>query len=198
LKALLVLLTAEALYVTISDAISKAILRRKWCAPNSQRHYAVHAELDIRHAEDLLGADLSLTSTLTHSLARSLAHSLTHYRTHSRTRSLDLSIVPSGVHKSPHLCAAVARPAWEESQASREHLAASMLVSAHQVRTQCRWYPPRRRPPQPLLFVTIHPSVNPPTRPSIHPSPFIHHPFIVCPQFWTLYSGMLLAGQRSA
>jgi pyrroloquinoline-quinone synthase len=46
----------EALYVNISDSISKTILRRKWVLPGSQSHYAVHAELDIRHAKELLGA----------------------------------------------------------------------------------------------------------------------------------------------
>lgn len=44
----------EALYVNISDAISKTILQRKWVLQNTQSHYAVHAELDIKHAKDLL------------------------------------------------------------------------------------------------------------------------------------------------
>lgn len=44
----------EHLYVGISDQIARLIEDRAWVAPNSQRHYAVHAVLDVSHARELL------------------------------------------------------------------------------------------------------------------------------------------------
>jgi len=44
----------EHLYVSISGLIGDAIHARGWAAPGTQRHYEVHKQLDIGHAEELL------------------------------------------------------------------------------------------------------------------------------------------------
>lgn len=44
----------EHLYVNISGAISRLIHERGWVQPGSQRHYAVHEQLDVAHAKELL------------------------------------------------------------------------------------------------------------------------------------------------
>lgn len=44
----------EYLYITISADIGDTVHARGWAAPGSQRHYDVHKELDVGHAEDLL------------------------------------------------------------------------------------------------------------------------------------------------
>ncbi len=44
----------EYLYISISGAIGDTVHTRGWAAPGSQRHYEVHKELDVGHAEDLL------------------------------------------------------------------------------------------------------------------------------------------------
>jgi pyrroloquinoline-quinone synthase len=44
----------EHLYARISGAIASAVNDRGWAAPGSQQHYAVHEELDIEHARELL------------------------------------------------------------------------------------------------------------------------------------------------
>jgi pyrroloquinoline-quinone synthase len=44
----------EHLYVGVSRAIARTIHDRSWCAPGSQSHYAIHEQLDVAHARDLL------------------------------------------------------------------------------------------------------------------------------------------------
>ncbi len=44
----------EHLYVAISGDIADTIATRGWARAGSQSHYAVHHELDVEHAEDLL------------------------------------------------------------------------------------------------------------------------------------------------
>lgn len=44
----------EHLYIDISADIVSILADRKWAAPGSQDHYAVHEELDVDHARDLL------------------------------------------------------------------------------------------------------------------------------------------------
>ena len=44
----------EYLYIAISADIGDTVHARGWTAPGSQRHYDVHKELDVGHAEDLL------------------------------------------------------------------------------------------------------------------------------------------------
>lgn len=44
----------EYLYVGISTTIARTIADRQWAAPGSQSHYAVHEQLDVEHARDLL------------------------------------------------------------------------------------------------------------------------------------------------
>lgn len=43
----------EFLYISISTAIADHVHSAGWVAPGSQRHYAMHMELDIGHAADL-------------------------------------------------------------------------------------------------------------------------------------------------
>jgi pyrroloquinoline-quinone synthase len=42
----------EHAFAPISASIGKAVVDRKWVAPDCLVHYALHAELDVRHAED--------------------------------------------------------------------------------------------------------------------------------------------------
>ena len=44
----------EQLYARISGAIGRTIVERGWVAPGAQRHYAVHEQLDLEHARELL------------------------------------------------------------------------------------------------------------------------------------------------
>jgi len=44
----------EHLYIDISADIGKLLHDRAWAEPGSQDHYAVHEELDVEHARDLL------------------------------------------------------------------------------------------------------------------------------------------------
>jgi pyrroloquinoline-quinone synthase len=44
----------EYLYISISGDIGDTVHARGWAAPGSQKHYDVHKELDVGHAEDLL------------------------------------------------------------------------------------------------------------------------------------------------
>lgn len=44
----------EHLYIDISADIGKLLASRAWAEPGSQDHYAVHEELDVEHARDLL------------------------------------------------------------------------------------------------------------------------------------------------
>eukprot|EP01125_Pyxidicula_operculata_P016777 TRINITY_DN5803_c0_g1_i1.p1 TRINITY_DN5803_c0_g1~~TRINITY_DN5803_c0_g1_i1.p1 ORF type:complete len:407 (-),score=27.45 TRINITY_DN5803_c0_g1_i1:14-1234(-) len=44
----------EYLYVDISSILAYQINHKKWVLPGSQKHYAVHEELDVTHSEDLL------------------------------------------------------------------------------------------------------------------------------------------------
>ncbi|MEO6774426.1 MAG: iron-containing redox enzyme family protein [Kofleriaceae bacterium] len=44
----------EYLYIAISTDIGATVDARGWAAPGSQRHYDVHKDLDVTHAEDLL------------------------------------------------------------------------------------------------------------------------------------------------
>jgi pyrroloquinoline-quinone synthase len=44
----------EYLYIGISASISHVIADRRWVQPGSQSHYAVHEQLDVAHARDLL------------------------------------------------------------------------------------------------------------------------------------------------
>ncbi|MGE0709107.1 MAG: iron-containing redox enzyme family protein [Planctomycetota bacterium] len=44
----------EHLYTGISDRIARLIHARGWVEPDTQRHYAVHAVLDVTHARELL------------------------------------------------------------------------------------------------------------------------------------------------
>lgn len=44
----------EYLYVSISGDIAETIVARDWTTSGSQSHYAVHHELDVGHAADLL------------------------------------------------------------------------------------------------------------------------------------------------
>ncbi len=43
----------EDLYVGISGHIASTIVERGWVEPGSQRHYALHEDLDVVHARDL-------------------------------------------------------------------------------------------------------------------------------------------------
>jgi pyrroloquinoline-quinone synthase len=44
----------EFLYIDISADIGQLLVDRRWAEPGSQDHYAVHEELDVEHARDLL------------------------------------------------------------------------------------------------------------------------------------------------
>lgn len=44
----------EHLYIGISADIGRQVVDRGWAAPGAQDHYAVHEELDVHHARDLL------------------------------------------------------------------------------------------------------------------------------------------------
>lgn len=44
----------EHLYVGVSAEIARLVVDRGWAPPGSQDHYAVHEELDVHHARDLL------------------------------------------------------------------------------------------------------------------------------------------------
>lgn len=44
----------EHLYIDISADIVALLAERRWVAPGSQDHYAVHEELDVAHARELL------------------------------------------------------------------------------------------------------------------------------------------------
>jgi pyrroloquinoline-quinone synthase len=44
----------EQLYIGISADIGRLVHERRWAEPGSQNHYAVHEELDVEHARDLL------------------------------------------------------------------------------------------------------------------------------------------------
>jgi pyrroloquinoline-quinone synthase len=44
----------EYLYVGISATLARTIADRQWAPPGSQSHYAVHEQLDVDHARDLL------------------------------------------------------------------------------------------------------------------------------------------------
>lgn len=58
----------EHLYVEISAAIAHTVHHRGWAAPGSQSHYAVHEELDVEHARDLLDiAELGWSNPATRS-----------------------------------------------------------------------------------------------------------------------------------
>jgi pyrroloquinoline-quinone synthase len=44
----------EQLYIGISRTIGRLLAERRWAAPDSQDHYALHEELDVEHARELL------------------------------------------------------------------------------------------------------------------------------------------------
>lgn len=44
----------ERLYIDISADIARRVIDRRWAEPGSQDHYALHEELDVKHARDLL------------------------------------------------------------------------------------------------------------------------------------------------
>ncbi|MDQ3035838.1 MAG: iron-containing redox enzyme family protein [Myxococcota bacterium] len=44
----------EHLYIGISADIARRVVDRGWAAPGAQDHYAVHEELDVHHARELL------------------------------------------------------------------------------------------------------------------------------------------------